>query len=453
MAAPNVNVEVQPTKGGKAYYLPIAAKSDGAPELVKIVLRLRITNNEPRPITLSDITFSFPGTGTSIPMQGVTIAMDPAGSPDPDEGAIAPRTTAVWSNGVVDLDTSEDGENTIRNEVYLNAPAPGKIKVSLSFARFSDPFNVTMDLIPFVNPTGNGAFLLPFSSADLDKGEYIVTSAQHWANGGANGTQIFAHDIEMQARPNGSWTKLLRGDGTKNNHHRIWEKPVRALADGTVMTFENDLDDNPEPGTKLSDQENHIWVKHGNVKVIYTHFKKGSIPRSLRQEGAPVKAGQQLGLVGNSGNSDYPHLHLQCHDLDTDSLRGLPFRQGWVLERELMGANDSGPWVRLTEDGICKDRVAIWPGRFVPLPPPQLDNIDEKLYAKVFGGVSKDGGGFVIVNGKFIRVPPRGPKWALFESIVALSAVEQIDGPSAEGLRREVTETIADITKDLAREF
>ncbi len=60
MAAPKINVEVQPTQNGKAYYLPIAAKSAGEPERVKVVLRLRITNNETKPITLNDITFAFP---------------------------------------------------------------------------------------------------------------------------------------------------------------------------------------------------------------------------------------------------------------------------------------------------------------------------------------------------------------------------------------------------------
>ena len=52
MAAPKINVEVQPTNNGKVYYLPIAAKSAGELELVKIVLRLRITNNETRPSVL-----------------------------------------------------------------------------------------------------------------------------------------------------------------------------------------------------------------------------------------------------------------------------------------------------------------------------------------------------------------------------------------------------------------
>jgi len=452
MAAPKINVEVQPTNNGKVYYLPIAARSAGEPELVKIVLRLRITNNETRPITLSAITFAFPT--VPIPMKGEKIAMDPAGEADPDNGVIAPGTTAVWSNGVVDLDTSEAGVNKVRNEVYLNAPAPAKIKITLTFAKFSDPFTVTMDLIPFTNPTGDGSFLLPFSAADMDHGEYVVTSAQHWANGGANGTQIYAHDIGVQAKVSGEWTGLLPGkEGNQNDHYRVWGKPVRALADGTVISFANDFDDNPKPGEKLSADANHIWVRHGNVKVYYTHFQKGSIPPELRQANAPVTAGQMLGLAGNSGRSDAPHLHLECRDFATNSLRGLPFKKGWVLDREKVGSDGTGPWVRLTSDGISKEAVAIWPALFFPIPPPDLQEVDEKIFGKIVGGVGQDGGGFVIVGGKIFRVPPRGPKWALLESVVALNAVEQLRHPSADRMKRDVTETIRDVAKNLEKDF
>ena len=226
------------------------------------------------------------------------------------------------------------------------------------------------------------------------------------------------------------------------------------MADGTVMSFANDFDDNPVPGEKLSADANHVWVRHGNVKVLYTHFQKGSIPKALMdQAGAPVTAGQILGLAGNSGRSDNPHLHIQCQDFSSNSLRGLPFRRGWVLDRDLIKPDQTGPWVRLTNDGISKEKVAIWPGFFLPLPPPHLEKFDEKIFGEVLGGVSKDGGGIVIVGGKIIRVPPRGPKWALLESLIAVNAVEQIDDRSAARLKRDVTQTIVDIAKDLGQDF
>ncbi|HKI02211.1 MAG TPA: hypothetical protein VKK31_09535 [Thermoanaerobaculia bacterium] len=177
MDAPEISIDVQPIESGKAFYLPIAAKAAGEPEMVKIVLRLVITNNyRDRVVKLSSIKFSFPGSLVpTTTMQGVKIAMDPGDS----DGEIQPGKTAIWSNGRVDLDTTEEGESWVRNEVYLDAPAPPKVKVSVACEGFSDPVTVTKDLIPYINPTGEGALRLPFSAYDLDRGEYIVTSAQH----------------------------------------------------------------------------------------------------------------------------------------------------------------------------------------------------------------------------------------------------------------------------------
>jgi len=73
------------------------------------------------------------------------------------------------------------------------------------------------------------------------------------------------------------------------------------------------------------------------------------------------------------------------------------------------------------------------------------------ISAQVFGGVAQDGGGFIIVGGKIIKIPPRGPKWALLQSMIALDAAEQIDHPASVRLVRAVTETIATIAKDMSK--
>lgn len=370
MTAPQLSIAIQPLEGGKVAYLPIAASGSDRKAQVKIVVRLRLTNNSAQTLTLSDISFNFPGsTVAKRTMQGVKIAVSSPTDPDPDDGRIPPGAEVTWSNGVVDLDTTEAGENKVRNEVYLTLPVPPKLRVDVRCQGFSDPVSGTWDLVPYTQPTGDSAFVLPFAASDLDDGEYIVTSALHWANGGPNGAQIYAHDIGIQGRVDGSWTAIRPGgDKQTNAGYRIFGMPVRAMADGTVLSWKDDTDENPKPGEKPDDppEGNHFWIRHGDVKVKYAHLKKGSQPAALKQAGAVVRAGQAVGQAGNNGNSSGPHLHIECVHIDSNSLRGMPFADGWVLERSRVAADHSGPWVRLKADGLCTETTAIWPATTAP---------------------------------------------------------------------------------------
>src|SRR3546814_7279083 len=63
------------------------------------------------------------------------------------------------------------------------------------------------------------------------------------------------------------------------------------------------------PG-KTVDQRNGNWVavRHGDGWVTtYAHMLKGSV---AVRAGQRVARGDRLGLVGLSGNTDFPHLHF-----------------------------------------------------------------------------------------------------------------------------------------------
>ncbi|HEY9555688.1 MAG TPA: M23 family metallopeptidase [Acidimicrobiales bacterium] len=70
---------------------------------------------------------------------------------------------------------------------------------------------------------------------------------------------------------------------------------------------------------------NHVIVDHGDgTYVAYAHLRRGSL---LVGVGDRVQAGQQLGEVGNSGNSSEPHLHVQLMDSPhVTAAAGVPFR-------------------------------------------------------------------------------------------------------------------------------
>ena len=83
--------------------------------------------------------------------------------------------------------------------------------------------------------------------------------------------------------------------------------PVVAVARGTVTKV---VDGHPDRETqKESDRPgNFVRIDHGGGhSAYYDHFKKDSI---LIAEGDRVEAGSQLGLIGSSGNSQWPHVHL-----------------------------------------------------------------------------------------------------------------------------------------------
>lgn len=54
---------------------------------------------------------------------------------------------------------------------------------------------------------------------------------------------------------------------------------------------------------------NHVVLGAGSEEILIAHLKKGSVAVTAGQR---VQAGQLLGVVGNSGNSTEPHLHIHA---------------------------------------------------------------------------------------------------------------------------------------------
>lgn len=70
---------------------------------------------------------------------------------------------------------------------------------------------------------------------------------------------------------------------------------------------------------------NHIVVDIGHGRyAFYAHLQPGSI---MVRKGQRVRAGQPLALLGNSGNSDAPHLHFHVMDGPLPlASNGVPYR-------------------------------------------------------------------------------------------------------------------------------
>lgn len=98
----------------------------------------------------------------------------------------------------------------------------------------------------------------------------------------------------------------------------IYQAQVVSPCDGLVIKAIDGLDD---VELKTSDRKNiagnHIVIlsEEKKVYVLLAHLKKGSL---LVQEGDRVSTRQSLGLVGNSGNTSEPHLHIHCTTADSE---------------------------------------------------------------------------------------------------------------------------------------
>ncbi|MEP3298397.1 MAG: M23 family metallopeptidase [Pseudoruegeria sp.] len=88
---------------------------------------------------------------------------------------------------------------------------------------------------------------------------------------------------------------------------------VLAASDGVVIGLRNsmlDIRSNAPQAPALGGQEcgNGVVLDHGDGwETQYCHLKKGSVTQSLGQS---VQAGEVLGEVGLSGQTEFPHLHL-----------------------------------------------------------------------------------------------------------------------------------------------
>lgn len=137
--------------------------------------------------------------------------------------------------------------------------------------------------------------------------------------------QEFALDINKLGRLSSVSNGILSKD---RSDHYIFSDTVYCPCDGTIAAIKGDIKDNEEGSMDVKPEEgsgNYVNIHcRGGFYVFIPHLQQHSI---LVSEGMKVKKGTPLGLVGISGFSQEPHLHLQAATYDRDSnLVGIPMR-------------------------------------------------------------------------------------------------------------------------------
>lgn len=146
------------------------------------------------------------------------------------------------------------------------------------------------------------------------------------------------------------WIKLdegghvFTGDVTKLESYAYYGTPIHAVADGTVVNLYDDTDEQvpsePAKGINTDNIGGNMLVIQiaDGVYSFYAHMQRGSLKVKL---GDHVKAGDVIGLLGNTGNSTAPHLHFHLMDGPSPlNANGLPFVFPKFTTRGVMKMSD-----------------------------------------------------------------------------------------------------------------
>ena len=177
-------------------------------------------------------------------------------------------------------------------------------------------------------------------------------------NGKARIAQRFATD----------WTRIgadglaFRGDPAKNANWSAYGAEVLAVANAVVVDVKDGIPENDPTSDKKAVPIN-LETVGGNYIILdlgggYFAFYAHLQPKSIRvRVGDRVRRGQVLALLGNSGNSDAPHLHFHITDGNSPlGAEGVPY----VLESFEM-------------QGILQSKGLLVEGGWKPQPIPPTD--------------------------------------------------------------------------------
>ncbi|GAA1218099.1 M23 family metallopeptidase [Kitasatospora nipponensis] len=129
-------------------------------------------------------------------------------------------------------------------------------------------------------------------------------------NGVLDVPQRFAIDWFRVGADQQTW----QGDPGRLESYLSFRQPVLAAARARVVEVQDGLPDNPPPVPPTIPPIEDTVGNHLTLEVapgeylLYAHLEAGSL---TVHEGDCVEPGQQLALIGNSGNSTTPHLHFQ----------------------------------------------------------------------------------------------------------------------------------------------
>lgn len=154
-----------------------------------------------------------------------------------------------------------------------------------------------------------------------------------WIASGAGATGLTNHHDRIRSQKYaidivkfGDDNKLFKNNGVANEDSYTFGAEIISPVHGIVVHIIDSL-----PDKKILERDklagNHIIIQfQDTLFVVLAHLKQKSIQVKL---GDRVHPGDILAQVGNSGNTDFPHLHIHVQNsaiYDFETTKSYPFR-------------------------------------------------------------------------------------------------------------------------------
>lgn len=156
-------------------------------------------------------------------------------------------------------------------------------------------------------PLAEGSYLVVNGGTDRRVSSHMLTLDPSFRGHRDYRGQSYGVDIVGLNRWGGTSSGVFPRDPTA---WAIYGAPVLAPCDGRVKASGDGVPDTPVP---IPDRRqmtgNFVLLTCGEFEVLLAHLAPGSVAVS---QGQAVKAGRRLGRVGNTGNTNTPHLHIHA---------------------------------------------------------------------------------------------------------------------------------------------
>jgi hypothetical protein len=332
---------------GPAVATPVVAGAVAAPVpvpgtdgKVHLAYELKLTNVLDQEVTLTSVGVRE-GDRTYLNLSGAQLSYWTRiiGKPDPATKLGPAQTAIVWLAVALDKDAAVPTELVHTVGISVSKPMPPLFPATMT--EVVAPVTVQTRKPVVISPPLSGPGWLDGNGC-CDMGAHRM--ALNPIDGGLWAAERFAIDY-VQVGADG---RLFTGDRAKVESYPYFGADIHAVADGPVVAAVDGMAEQV-PGTSPTGLAlgeyagNHIVQDLGDGNyALYAHIKTGAVKV---KPGDRLKAGQVIGSVGNTGNSDAPHLHF--HVMSTpDPLRsdGLPFVFGsFALDSRVTDADALGP--------------------------------------------------------------------------------------------------------------